>query len=441
MTSPVHPEIPLWRRLALAVCMFLITATVGFLQPFVPLYLEASGLSRQQIGIVSGVGAGLAFLVQPLLGHLSDYLDARRPIMSAAAALAGVAYLLYQTAHGAWAFILLTALGVNGSFYLNAVGGVLIGRIVQGRQGGGTAYAQYRVWGSVGYVVVALLAGWLLSRGLHSGSGLSRSALDPVFAYGPLLFFAIAVICWLVPDGKSEPARVLTAASSRVRPAPLSQNVRAFLAAYFLYQFGLYGATAYLSLFLKSLGASPLWITSTFAAGVVCEVLVMTQVGRWTDQYGRRPAMAIAFILMPLRLLCYIPAPNAMWVLVVQTLHGLNFGIMGAIAVVFINDSAGEGSRGLAQARLAGVGGLSLAIAPAVCGWLVQHFGMGAMFAAMAGVGAVAALLFMTLVHESHPDARARLDGAGGSASRILRWLAGAPANPRRAEPSDSEVV
>jgi PPP family 3-phenylpropionic acid transporter len=445
MTFSALPDafsgVPRFRRLALVVCMFLITASMGFLQPFVPLYMEASGLSRQQIGLVTGLGAGLAILVQPLLGRLSDRLDARRPFMSVTAALTALAYLSYRSAHGVWAFTLLTALGLNGTFYLNTVGGVLIGRLVQGARGGGSAYARYRVWGSVGYIVVALLAGWLLNRGLPGRGGLGRAALDPVFTYGPLLFLIIAIISWLVPDSKRA---IPDAVSSPFPPEPashtsLTANVRFFLLAFFLYQFGLYGASAYLSLFLKTLGATPLWITGTFAAGVVCEVLVMTQVGRWTDRVGRRPALAIAFILMPLRLLCYIPAPNPLWVLAVQTLHGLNFGIMGAIAVVFINDSADDSSRGLAQARLAGVGGLATAFAPAVCGWLVQHRGMGAMFAAMSAVGAAAALIFLTRVRESYADARLLQEG-GGHRNALLRWLSGPSpeAAPSEQQPSST---
>jgi len=392
-------------HLALIACMFLTTASVGFLQPFVPLYLEVSGLTRQQIGFVTGLGAGLAFLIQPLLGYLSDKFDTRRPFMSLAALLSGCAYLAYRGAHGLGAFLLFSALGTNGTFYLNAVGGVLVGRLIQGRRGGGAAYTRYRVWGSVGYIVVALLAGWLLNHRMAAHAGLSRSALDTIFTYGPLLFLAVALLAWLVPDPRREPQEPPLPGETLARPARLSANVRAFLLAYFLYQLGLYGASAYLSLFLKNLGASPLWITGVFASGVVCEVLIMTQVGHWTDRYGRRPALALAFVLMPLRLLAYIPASTPLWVLMVQTLHGLNFGIMGAIAVVFINDSTPSGGHGRAQARLAGVGGLAIALGPAVCGWLVQHAGMRAMFATMSGFGVLAALVFLTRVRESHPDA------------------------------------
>ncbi len=436
MYSASSSSVPRVRRVALAVCMFLITGTVGFLQPFVPLYLEAAGLKRGQIGIVTGVGAALALLVQPLLGRLSDRLDARRPVMVAAALVAGLSYFAYRLvpAGNAYLFVLLTALGSNGFGYLNVVGGVLVGRMVgTASRSGGAAYASYRVWGSVGYIVVSLVTGWLVSRGLGPRAGMGRAELTPVFLYGPLLFFVIALVSLLVPDLRRAPV----AAAPSTSPPPESPglsgnaNLRRFLLAFFLYQFALYGASAYLSLFLKSLGASPLWITGTFAAGVVCEVLVMVQVGGLTDTYGRRPALAIAFLLMPLRLLLYIPATGPLWVLLVQTLHGVNFGIMGTIAVAFINDLTTDRDRGAAQARLAGTSGLATALAPAVCGWMAQYWGIGWMFAAMSLIGAAAAFIFMTQVHESHPSPLLLRPS--------LRWLSGGPRSlspaPDAAEP------
>jgi MFS family permease len=383
--------------------MFLITATVGFSQPFVPLYLEASGLRRSQIGLVTGIGNGLALLILPLLGRLSDRLDARRPLMVSVALLSGLAYLGFHTAHSALSFTLLMALGMTGYVYLNMVGGVLVGRMVGATGRGGAAYAGYRVWGSVGYILATLLSGRLVSRDFHLHANLSRAALGPVFTYGPLLFFAIALISLFVPDLRRTASAVKSALNAPRERAPLPSNLRHFLPAFFLYQFALYGASAYLSLYLKTLHASPTWITSVFAAGVVCEVLVMTRVGRFTDTYGRRPALAVAFVLMPLRLLAYIPATGPLWVLLVQTLHGLNFGIMGAIAVVYINDLTTDQHRGAAQARLAVVAGLASTVGPIVGGWIGEHFGLGWMFAVMSLVGTAGAVVFLRQVRESHP--------------------------------------
>lgn len=432
MDSATLPPVPRWRKIALAACMFLSTAAIGFIQPFVPLYFQAAGMTHGQIGLVASVGTGLALLIQPLLGRLSDRLDARRPLMFVAALTAGGAYCAYPFASGLFAFACLAALGVNGMMYLGAAGGVLVGRMV-GSAGGGRAYARYRVWGSVGYILVALLSGWLVDRALGGQATLDRQAMRPVFVWGPLIFFAIALITLLLPDRKNLPAAGPKPEAGPEVGGALSQNLRWFLLAFFLYQFSLYGASAYLSLYMKALGATPLWITGMFAAGVLCEVLVMTQVGHFADLYGRRPVLAIAFLIMPLRLLMYIPATGPLWVLMVQTLHGLNFGIMGAIAVVFINDLASDHHRGAAQARLSGVGGLATAIGPAVCGWISQQLGIGWMFGVMSVVGAVGAWVFVTRVHESHP-APLPLQERGPAALRPLLGLLASPPTRRKGE-------
>ena len=101
--------------------------------------------------------------------------------------------------------------------------------------------------------------------------------------------------------------------------------------------------SGFLPVYMRQLGATGRQITWMFAAGVVCEVLVMMQVGRWTDKNGRKPALLAAFFLMPVRLLLYIPALGPLWVIGVQSLHGLNFGIVGTVSVAFVNDYAKDG--------------------------------------------------------------------------------------------------
>ena len=381
--------------------MFLITASFGFLQPFVPLYWEGSGLSRAAIGFVGGIGSGAALLVQPLLGRLSDRLDSRRVPMALAALGAAAAYFSFQWVTSSAAFAALTAVGVNGTMYLNAAAGVVCGRL-GGRARGGATYAAYRVWGSVGYIVVALLSGWMLNASGVYG-GMSRADLMQVFRWGPAIFIAVAALSLVIPDPPAD-GRLLSPSghSAAAMPDPVSSSdlLKPFLISFFLYQFALDGASAYLSLFMKALGATPLWITAVFASGVVCEVLVMSRIGRLSDEHGRKPILAVAFILMPIRLLCNIPATGPLWVLGVQLLHGLNFGIMGAIAVAYVNDVATDRARGAAQAALASTGGLAVAIGPAVCGLIAHRFGLGWMFAAMSVVGFLGALVFLIWVRE-----------------------------------------
>jgi MFS family permease len=190
------------------------------------------------------------------------------------------------------------------------------------------------------------------------------------------------------------------------KPAPARHpNLDRYLLAYGLYSLALYGASGFLSLYMRQLGATPRQVTWMFAAGVVCEVLVMSQVGRWTDRHGRKPALALGFLLMPLRLLLYIPAPllGPFWVIGVQSLHGLNFGIVGAVSVALVNDVADDANRGALQARLSATAGMASALGQLLCGWLSQSYSLGVMFAAMSGIGFIAAILLVTRVKETLP--------------------------------------
>jgi PPP family 3-phenylpropionic acid transporter len=401
--------------------MFLITGVFGFLQPFTPIYLKAAGLPLKQIGLVTALGTAAVLLIQPVLGRLSDRLDTRRPFMVVGALMAATAYELFRYANGFLAFVLLTALGINGYQYLNAVGAVLVGRMAQ-VLGGGTAYVRFRLWGSVGYVLIAMTTGILVRNALPQNVAPGRADLAPIFLYGPLLFILIAVVAFFVPDVRAaKPPQTGTGAADQ-RPFGLTiaeeRNLRWFLAAYFLYQFSLYGASAYLSLFMQKLGADTFSISAMFAGGVVVEVLMMTQVGRWVDKYGRRPVLAISFMLLPLRLLLYVPAHNPIQVMLVQTLHGVNFGIMGTIAIVYINDLAQNHERGAMQARLAATGGLATALGPLICGYLSDWYGIPSMFAAMSGIGLAGAIVFLKNVRETHPEPAAL--------PSPLRFLAGA---------------
>lgn len=410
--------------LRIAFYLFLVTSSMGFLQPFVPLYMDQAGLSRFDIGLVTGIGSAMGFLVQPILGRLSDRLDRRRPFICISAAMAGAAYMAFPFVSNFWSFMLLVALGANGFSYLQTAGGVLVGRLVQS-SAGGSAYANLRVWGSVGYIVVSLITGFMLGPRVSD-----RDALDRVFHFGPSIFFVIAILSWWLPDERR------LASNEPAVHTPIPENLKRFLFAYFGYVLALYGASGFLSIYIRTLADDARWITGTFAAGVVVEVLVMRWSGRFSDRYGRRPALAFSFVLLPVRLLLYVPATGPLWVLAVQSLHGINFGIVGAVAVAFANDLATDRTRGESQARLTAVAGLATALGPVVLGGAAQYLGLPAMFMVAAGIAAVAATVLVFMVEDSHPDSASIAGRVHPRWSKAVAWLDRPP--KRRANPPEA---
>lgn len=389
----------------LSLYLGLTTSTNGFLQPFVPIYLSEAGLSKAQIGYVAGAGAAMALLLQPLLGRLSDRLDVRRPFVAVMATVAALAYFSFPWLQGPWAFLLAVALGANANMYMQGVGGVLVGRLATEGRGGAT-YAAYRVWGSIGYVFVAIATGIVLNRpgGLPHG----RAPLDLLFKVGPLLFLGIAALAYWLPDPKRP--NVDAPADDRVRIDP---NLKRFLIVDFLYIVSLYGATNFISLFMRSVGGQGLLLSCVFIPGVIAEVLVMRRSGAFSDRYGRRPVLAISYLLLPFRLLLYAVATGPAWVLVVQSLHGLNFGIVGAVSIAFVNDQADHHTRGALQARLSLVTACAGAVGPTLMGSVADGYGLRAMFVVAAVLAVVACVWFLLFVDESNTHAR----GTG------VKWL------------------
>ena len=116
--------------------------------------------------------------------------------------------------------------------------------------------------------------------------------------------------------------------------------------------------------------------------------------------------LAISYVVLPFRLLMYSVAMNPWWVLGAQSLHGLNFGIVGAVAIAFVNDQADHRTRGALQAQLSLVTAAAGAVGPALMGFIADRYGLPAMFEVAAGLAFLAAVIFVLFINESNEHAQ-----------------------------------
>ena len=153
------------------------------------------------------------------------------------------------------------------------------------------------------------------------------------------------------------------------------------------------------ALYVKKLGGSDNWMTATVLTAQVVMVPVALLAGRFCDSWGRKPVMAIAFWVLPIRIASYSLVSTPPALVYLQGLDGIGAGIYGVAVVALSADlTRGKGGfntlMGLFATALA-VGGV---IGPVASGLLVQHLGFQFTFyafAALAGIGAAVLTIFV----------------------------------------------
>jgi PPP family 3-phenylpropionic acid transporter len=352
-------------------------AGIGIHLPFWPVWLESRGLGATEIGYVLAASFWPRIVTNLLIPSIADRLgERRRPmILLTAVTLAGL--VLFSLAQGFWPLLLLSLLtGATWAAILPLGEALALGEAKRG----GLDYGRVRLWGSLAFVLAAIVVGKWLER-----------------AGPPIVLWAIAatIVCLLaacvaLPAGGSF-ARPATAADFRRlvrRPEFL-----AFVAAAGLIQASHAVYYGFATLHWRAAGHGELVIGLLWAEGVIAEVVLFA----WAAALLRR--------LPPVRLLTLAGALTvARWVLSgmstdlvvlvpAQALHAASFGAVHLAAMHYLRDRTPPELHASAQGFYAALGtALPFGLLTPVAGWLFGVAG-GNAFWAMAAIALVGTAL------------------------------------------------
>jgi len=364
------------RTAPLAGFYFFHFGLLGLLMPYLPLYLQAQGLSGGRIGALMGCFMGTKLLGPPLLGWWTHRRgDLVGPLRWSLGAVL-VAWLLFVQARGAALLSLSFAvftLAWNATLppfetlTLHRLGPAGIGR-----------YGRIRLWGSVGFIVA-------------SGAGSVWLARSPAMIQYLPLAGLIGVTGMLVCGGLQAPAPTTVRA---MRPAPGGALLRrpgatGFLVMVFLLNLSHGPYYAYLTLYLEGLGYEGRHIGLLWALGVVAEIGLFWTAPALFRRYGRRRLLLAALLLTVVRwALIAGLARSPAFLIGAQILHLASFGLchavgMGYVYALFPGPLQGRG-QALYSALGFGAGGLAGSLLAGLlwsAGWRGEVYLM-AMFAA-----------------------------------------------------------
>jgi MFS family permease len=385
-----------WRnRIGLYGSYFLGVAGIGFTLPYLPLFLGQQGMSDRSIGLISTVAA-LAGLAQFPLGLWSDRIGWRKPFLVIALGVLAIATALLREVHSAvWLGVLVVLFAENGvcRAVVESLSGAEAASLARPGEVG-AALGALRFWKPIGIVAAAFL-GSLLAERYGVGSILMPLAVVQATACAASLL--------IHEDGRFRRAEPNCSVQAAGEWLPRDPVLWAFIAAMVLFHAANAPGGVYLGLFLsRDLHARERLLAYAFIVSMAAWMIVVWPAGWVADRWGRRPLLIMGWAIMSLRLALVALAQAPWQVIANQALDGAANGLFAVLAAAWVTDRIADARRsGEAQVIVGSCLVLGSAIGPAASSFLVGSLGYRGLFAALAGLGAVATAIVVILVPET----------------------------------------
>lgn len=367
MSSPRSPS-----RAHLSATTAVSYGVLGAIAPYFALILQQAGTRGLSMMLALGATPLARLVAGPLWGVIADRfrLAPRLLVVGAALATSG-AVLLAVDLRLAVLGVLLMALGrapldvMLEGITLTALGNDQL------------SYGRVRLWGSLGFLVAGLVAGWGMSSGRFT-------ALD----FGAALSVLLLVLALTLPRG--EPYRA-SPIGPALRALARHPKIPAFLVVAALHFLSHAGATSFLSVHLSAQGAPPSWTGVVIGLGVAAEIGIMANGRRLLSAFSDDRIILAAVVLGGLRWTLNALMVDPVAVAAIQLLHGVTFGAWWLASVNRMQRWAGPEIRASAQGLLgAAVGGVGNLMGMIIGSYMIEYSTTVHLFWVMAGISALA---------------------------------------------------
>lgn len=361
---------------------FLFFALLSMFIPFLPLYFSEQGLNETQIGSIIGIGGVITLVAQPLWGMISDRTRTIRKVLLILVLCSTVTgYLLYSTDR--YALILLFVMLTY--FFLMPVDPLTESLNFRVAEQAGISYGSLRTFGALGYAVMSLAAGYLMTEFGSRSLGYTFAGLGVVSL----------IITFLMPDA---PVSGKPVTMKSLKNFLSNKETLLFLILVFISSVPARMNDTFLGLYIKDLGGKPdlLGLAWFLAAG--SEILVFSLSFWWLRKNKELAIISFAgaFYFLRFFISAWIQDPN--WLAYIQLLQLLTFPVFYTAAIQYLYSIVPVEWRATGQTVLAllffGVSGILSSFAG---GALYQAFGGRTMYLTISGMSFIGMLFGIML--------------------------------------------
>ena len=372
-------------------------ASLGAWFPFLNVYLQETGLSGLQIGTLAAVSPAVTILSQPLWGVLADTWGRRRTLLLTMF-LSGLVVLGFGWRGGFWFFLGWTVVRVLLSNPLGPLVDSLTLDHLEERPS--LSYGHFRMWGAVGWTVVAYTMGYVITD----------RDMRLIFVAASVLMFLAAGTVLRTPSDLGGAGSV---GSSWRDAGILLRNRRlvVFLVLVMFVSMGIMPIFTFYPIYMNELGASRQMLGLASSLLGLSELPLFFFAGTVVKRVGYGRAMGIACFFFAARAILYSFISQPVWAMAVQVLHA-PFSLYLMASIEYINQQVPKVWRATGQSlfwmvRL-GAGGI---MGNALAGFLYDRLEIQAIFRLLGFLILVVAVAMVVVLREKpaggRPSARA----------------------------------
>jgi PPP family 3-phenylpropionic acid transporter len=325
-------------RVALRVFYFVLLASLGVYLPFFPAWLRAQGFSGLQMSLVIALMPAMGVLAPPFIGYVADLFGLRGTLLrwlSLAAWLCFTALAVHsvtqQSTQQPALFTVVFGCILLFALFRSPIG--MLADVIAIEEG--SNYGRIRLWGSLGFMVSAVVAGsWITAPG---------SSSVPV-ATAALLGLVVVTSFVLPAHAHMPPGPIREEAKQLVK----RRSFQFFLVSAF---FGQASHSAYdlcSGLLFEDLGGSAL-VGAGWGIGVAAEITLLAYSAVFLARHSALRLRTFALAITVLRWLLMAQISSVAVLLVLQLLHAITFAMMWFSSIALVKDLSTPRTLGTAQ--------------------------------------------------------------------------------------------
>ena len=365
---------------------FLLFAGVASFGPYQVLYYQSLSFTGAQIGLLVGIAPLITMVSLPLVTGFADRTNKHGLVMGLSLSVVALGLVLLPYLK---TFILLLGLAILFSVFFSPIMSLSTSATMFMLGDRKDLYGRMRLGGTIGFSIVATVAGALVENyGLRMGF------------WGAAALFAIA---FLVGQKLIHGEEEIEKPAERGRASDLLRNPHFLLFLLIGLSGGISFATinTYLFPYMKELDAGESAMGLALTIGTIVEIPVLFFANRFIRRFGAYVLLMFSIAMTGLRFLLLAVAPNPVFVLFVQLLNGLNYPLLNVAGVTYADEHAPQGFRATAQGLFnVSTGGIGSAIGGFAGGLLFESVGARGMYLVLC-ILMVLVLVFVGLVRRT----------------------------------------